>query len=155
MRGVYECQYQFTSTISAGQTLMYWLTPLNNPVEVVEAHVTIKDLATNQQLECAIQRVTTIGSPGSPTAVTPNPTEFYDQAASTVVKANPSSEPTTYTSGNVYGLEGWASLAGWHYQPIEKSRPFLQINSYYGLRLLSGSFTACKPDVRIVFREIG
>lgn len=154
MRGVYEASIKI-SALAAGATLLFITAPSGKIVEVLEASVTNCTNETNEQLECCLQKITTLGTPTA-TTITPTPTEPGDQAAASTVKGNCSSEPTTYTSGATFGQEGFPTMAGWRYQPLPETRCYIGSAASIGLRLLPtpalGSFDA---DVRVVFREIG
>ncbi len=154
MRGVYEASAKI-SALSAAKTLLYLTAPANKVVEILSVAVTNCTNETNEQLECKLTRITTLGTPTA-TTLTPTPQEAGDQAAGSTVKANCSSEPTTYATGSDFGAEGWATIGGYRYQPVPEERPLVGGGASIGLQLVAapalGSFDA---DVRIVFREIG
>jgi hypothetical protein len=152
MRGVYEATIPI-SGLAAAATLAYLTAPAGKVVEVLSASVTNRTNETNEQCECTIQRVTTLGTPTAAT-ITPAKLEQGDQAAASTVKGPVTASEPTYTSGVEVGREGFPSLGGWRYQPVPEERLVIAPSDTWGLRLLN-SPTAFDAVVRIVFREIG
>lgn len=153
MRGVYEAGIRI-SALAATRTLMYITAPSNRVVEILSIAVTNESNTTNQQLECTLQRISTLGSPTG-TGVTPTPTEQNDQAAASTVVGNITASEPTYASGTEIGREGWPSLGGYRFQPVPEERPVIAGGVSWGLRLINQTPTAFDCVVRIVFREIG
>lgn len=153
MRGVYEATVAI-SALAATKTLMYITAPSNKVVEILSARVTNTSNETNEQLECTIQKITTLGTPTA-TTLTPTPRETGDQAAGSTVKGDCTSEPTTYTSGVEAGRQGFPSIAGWHYQPIPGERLVIGGGASWGLLLLTTTCTAFDAMATVTFREIG
>ena len=153
MRGVYEAVYKITGLASA-KTLMYITAPSSKVVEILEASVTHPGSnVTNQQLEVAIQRVSSLGTPTA-TSVTPTPVEVGDAAAGSTVKGNVTASEPTYSSAVDGGREGYASLGGWRYQPQPESRFYIAPSGSVGVYMTSTP-TSTDTIVRVVFREIG
>ena len=153
MRGVYEGFISITGLNSA-RTLMYLTSPSTAAIEILEASVTTKGSnVTNQQLECCLQRITTLGTPTG-TAITAAKMENGDAASAATCVGNITASEPTYTNNTVIGGEGFSSLGGWRYQPIPEDRMVMPPSSNIGLKLV-GSITSCDADVRLVWREIG
>ena len=154
MRGVYELSATI-SALAAAKTLAFLTAPAAKCVEILSASVTNGTNETNEQLECFLQRITTLGTPTA-TAVTPAPTEPGDQATGVTAKINCTTEPTTYTAGTNFGDEGFPSLGGWRYQPVPEERLIVAPGASIGLQLkVAPALGAFDAMIRIVFREIG
>jgi len=152
VRGIYEAVYNI-SGLNSARTLLYLTAPSGKCVEFRYARVTNATNETNEQCECTIQKVTTLGTPTA-TTVTPTKTEQGDQAAGSTVKANVTASEPTYTAGVEVGREGWASVAGWTYAPDEAERLIVAPTDTWGVRILNAP-TAFDAVCRLVFREIG
>lgn len=154
MRGVYEAVIPI-SGLAAAATLAYITAPAGKVVEVLSASVTNRTNETNEQCECTLHKVATLGTPTAAT-ITPTKLEQGDQAAGSTVKGPvTASEPTYTTAPNVeVGREGFPSLGGWRYQPVPEERLVIAPSDTWGLRLLN-SPTPFDAVVRLVFREIG
>lgn len=150
MRGVYEANYD-ASAVTTAHTLLWFTTTASIGVEILEASVTDQNNTTNQQFECAFQRITTVGSAAG-TALTPSKSESGDQAAASTVTANLTVEPTTYTANTSFGDESAASLGGWRFQPIPENRFYIPPSANAGLRLLT-AVTNMNITIRCSFRE--
>lgn len=151
MRGVYCSTFPITG-LAAARTLMILTAPAGRCVEILSASVTDESNATNFQLGCSIDRVSSLGSPTA-TPVTPVPTEAGDQAAGATVVANVTASEPTY--GAVCYREGAAAVQGWRFDPLNaEERVVVAPGASVGLRLLStpASFNAV---ARITHREIG
>ena len=153
MRGVYEATIRI-SALSAVKTLLYITAPAARAVEILSAAVTNESNVTNQQLECTLQTVTTLGTPTG-TALTPTKMEQGDQASGSTCVGNVTASEPTYTANTEVGREGWASLAGYRFQPLPEERPTIAPSATMGLRLINTTPTAFDCDVRVVYREIG
>jgi hypothetical protein len=154
MRGVYRTNVQATG-LTAGRTVIYITAPANRVVEILSASVTpIGTNVTNQNLECAFQRITTLGTPTG-TTLTPNPTEPNDQAAASTCVGNVTASEPTYTANTQHGRQGFASLGGWQHAPVPEERMVIPAGATVGLRLLTATFTSQDIDGEVVFREIG
>ena len=151
MRGVYTAQTKISSNTSA-KTLAYITAPSGKCVEIISASVTVSG-TTNQQLECALQRISSLGTPTA-SSITPSPQESADQAAGSTVAMNVTASEPTYSSGVTFCQEQFSSLGGWRYMPAPEERVVLPGSGNIGLRLLGGMSSA-DVDVNIVFREIG
>lgn len=150
MRGVYTATYQ-VGGLAAAKTLMYLQPPSGVVAEILYASVTDADNATNQQVECSLTRIATLGTPTASSA-TIEPEEPGDQAAGSIVKADVTASEPTY--GNDLHREGAPSLSGWFFEP-DARRPVYATNAKpVGIRMLStpASFRAC---IELTFREIG
>jgi hypothetical protein len=152
MRGVYEASYKI-SGLNSARTLLYITAPANKVVQVIGASVTNASNATNQQLECYVKRISSLGTPTA-TTVTPSPTETGDAAAGSTVKANVTGSEPTYGSNTQLGYRGFPSLAGWEYAPEPEERPHIAGSDSWGLYIPSTA-TSFDAIVRLSFREIG
>jgi hypothetical protein len=152
MRGVYTAPYKISS-VSAAKTLMYLTAPSGKVVEILSASVTNASNETNEQMECVLQRITSLGTPTA-TAVTPVKHEAGDQASGSTVAGNVTASEPTYTSDTELGRQGFASLGGWWFQPTPEERPTVANGASIGLRLLTAP-TSWDLVVSITFREIG
>jgi hypothetical protein len=159
MRGVYTIAYRIASVTTA-KTLAYITAASGKPVEILSASVTNENNESNEQLLCAIQRVTTPGTPTA-TTVTPRKHEQGDQAAAMTVKANVTANEPTYGSiaqgadpVDAFGMEGAPSLNGWVFSPIPEERVLIASGDTYGLRLVN-NIASADLVVRITVRELG
>lgn len=154
MRGVYRAQQQVTG-ITAGRTMIYITAPANKVVEILGASITpIGANVTNQILEAALQRVSSLGTPTA-SSLTPSLAEPGDQAAGSTVAGNVTASEPTYAANTQHGKQGFSSLAGWQHAPVPEERIVVPGGATVGLRLLTGSFTSADFDAEVVFREIG
>lgn len=153
MRGVYEAQIQ-VSAVTTGKTLVYITAPATAAIEILSASVTaVGTNVTNQNMECALQRVSALGTPTG-TALTASKTENGDQASAATAVGNVTASEPTYTANTQVGKEGAASLGGWRYQPVPEERMLIPPSGTVGLRELT-TLTSTDLDVRIVWREVG
>lgn len=152
MRGVYEAVIKI-SGLTTARTLAYITTPATAVVEIIGASVTNASNETNEQMECALQRIGTLGTPTA-TTLTPSKDEAGDQAAASTVKGNVTASEPTYTANTELGYEGAPSLGGWVFEPGAMERPIIAPSTSMGLRLLQ-TITSVDAVVRVRFREIG
>ncbi len=154
MRGCYEASYAIAA-LAAAKTLMYITAPATACVEILSASVTNRSNETNEQADCVISKISSLGTPTA-TTVTPSKTEQGDQAAGSTVKGEVTGSEPTYATGPAieHGRGGFASLAGWQYAPIPEERVVIAPGASWGIRLLS-SPSAFDAAVCIRFREIG
>lgn len=153
MRGVYNAQVQVTG-VTTGKTLIYVTAPATAAVEILSANVTaIGSNVTNQNMECTLQRVGTLGTPTG-TSLTASKSENGDQAAGSTVVGNVTASEPTYTNNTQVGKEGAASLGGWRYQPVPEERMVIPPSGTVGLRLLT-TLTSTDLNAQLQFREIG
>lgn len=152
MRGVYTAIYKIIGLTST-KTLMYIVPSSGKLSELLYISITNANNSINQQLECSLARITTLGSPTA-TSVTPTPTEPSDQIATSSVFANCTSEPTTY--GPSLSDEGAPSLGGWFWEPAA-NRTIIATNTFpCGIRLIEPSSPASFDClINLTFREIG
>lgn len=132
---------------------MYITAPATGVIEILSASVTDENNTTNQQLECTLQRVTTLGTPTG-TAVTAAKHETLDGASAATVVGNVTASEPTYTANTDIGHEGFPSLSGWFFQPVPEERPIIPPSATMGLRCISTP-TSQDSQVRITYREIG
>jgi hypothetical protein len=137
---------------------MYIAPAANVHAEVLYVSVTNASNATNQQIECRVDRITTLGTPTA-TTVTPESHEPGDQAASAVVKANVTASEPTYRSdtggASALSAEGEPSLSGFFWEPAA-NRTILATNAKpVGVRLITASPVAFDCLVNLTHREIG
>lgn len=152
MRGTYEAVIKING-LTTSRTLLYITTTANIVVEIVGASVTNASNETNEQIECALQRITTLGTPTA-TTLTPSKDESGDQAAASTVKGNVTASEPTYTASTELGYEGAPSVGGWAFEPGALERPIIPPSASMGLRLLQ-TITSLDAIVRVRFREIG
>jgi hypothetical protein len=154
MRGVYEASVKITGLVAA-KTLIYITAPSGKCVEILSAEVTNATNETNEQLECTVHKISSLGTPTA-TTLTPSKLEQGDQAAGSTVKGDvTASEPTYSSSPNIeVGRGGFASLAGWRFQPVPEERPVIASTDSWGLRMLSTP-TSFDAVCVLRFREIG
>lgn len=153
MRGVYEAVYKI-SGLAAAKTLLYLTAPAAAVVEILSASVTNASNETNEQLDCFIKKIGTLGTPTA-TSLTPSKTEDGDQAAGSTVKANVTASEPTYTSNTEVGWEGYSDLAGWFFDPIPEARKYVPPSGSVGVYLNATPAAALDAVVRLVFREVG
>jgi len=152
MRGVYTANIKI-SGLAAAKTLMYITVPADKVVEILSASTTNATNETNEQIECTLQRVTTLGTPTA-TTLTPAKHEPGDQVAGSTVKGNVTASEPTYTADTEIGREGASSLGGWYFDPTPEERPIIPGQATMGLRILAAP-TAFDAIIRLTFREIG
>lgn len=159
MRGVYTAAYRI-ATVTTGKTLMYITASSSILVEILSASVTNESNETNEQILCAFQRPSSLGTPTA-TTVTPKPHEVGGASAGSTVKANVTASEPTYPAiaqgadiPGAFGMEGVASLGGWFYNPVPEERVYIEPSGTLGLRLVN-TITSADLVVRITFREIG
>lgn len=122
-------------------------------VEVLRVTVTNANNETNEQLECVLQRVSSLGTP-TKTDVTPGKHEAGDQAAASAVAANVTASEPTYASNTELGGEAFPSTAGWAFVPTPEERPTVADGATMGLRMISTP-TSFDAVINWTFREIG
>lgn len=151
MRGVYTAEIKLSAWASMKSALLI-TAPSTKCVELLSAHLgNAGSNVTNQQLEAAISRVTTLGSPVG-TGVTPNPEENGDQAAGSTVTGGLTTDVTTV--GVNLDHQGFASLAGYQFAPLPEERPIIPPSGSAVVRLVVAP-TAFDAIVQLKFREIG
>ena len=151
MRGVYTAEIKLSAWASTKSALLI-TAPSTKCVELLSAHLgNAGSNVTNQQLEAAISRVTTLGSPVG-TGVTPNPEENGDQAAGSTVTGGLTTDVTTV--GVNLDHQGFASLAGYQFAPLPEERPIIPPSGSAVVRLVVAP-TAFDAIVQLKFREIG
>lgn len=157
MRGIYTASFRISGVTITARTAMYLTAPATAVVEILRAHATNDDNDTNEQIQLALQRITSLGSPTA-TAVTPGLHEPGDQAAGSTVAANVTASEPTYAAANVstYGRAGAPSLHGWHFEPLSPAEyVYVAPSASLGLRVLADIAASTSLDVEITFREIG
>jgi hypothetical protein len=152
MRGVYSASIKISS-VTAAKTLLYVTAPADKVVEILSASVTNASNETNEQVECTLQRVTTLGTPTG-TAVTPAKHEAGDQAAGSTVVGNVTASEPSYTANTQIGYEGAGTLGGWYFDPTPEERPIVGGQATVGLRLLT-SPSSVDLIATVRFREVG
>lgn len=154
MRGVYRANGQVTG-LTAGRTLVYVTAPATAAVEILSARVSpVGSNVTNQNLEAALQRVSSLGTPTG-TTLTPAKAENGDAAAASTVVGDVTANEPTYAANTQHDRSGFASLAGYQHAPVPEERVVIPPSATVGLRLLTTSFASCDLDYEICFREIG
>lgn len=151
----------YTSTIEtvstgAAKTLSTIQNPSDQVCQILEAHVVAPDDDTNEQLDIAFQKITSLGTPTG-TAVTPTKHMTGSPAAGVTTTMDITASEPTYGAANVdvIGRQGASSLGGWHYQPPRGAELTLSPGENWGLRLLTAPGTSKTLTVQITFAEIG
>lgn len=152
MRGIYTAGVSITG-LGAAKTLLLLQVPSTRAIEILSAAISNGDNETNEQLRAAFQRVSSVGSPAG-TSVTPSKHEPGDQASSLTVLGNLTAEPTTYDTASKLAEAGFATLAGWVFQPSVEERIVVGPSGQIGLVLLNGP-TSFNAIARVTWREIG
>lgn len=118
MRGTYTA----VGTISSFTTgdILEIKAPAGEAVELLEAHFEVQDPKAREDMDISIYRQT-VPSTGGGDAVTPEPNEESDAAASSTVKSC-GTALTGDTQGNVCHRRGYPVETGWHYTPTPESR---------------------------------
>jgi hypothetical protein len=132
---------------------MYITVPSTCVAELFGVNVTQSSVVSAEQLDIGIQKVSSLGTPTA-TSVTPRPTEGISGASTCTVKANVTGSEPTY-SGEVFGRQGVANVAGYFFDPLPEQRPILGVSTTYGVRLFSTPGSSYTIDVEISWREIG
>lgn len=156
MRGIYTAAYTATNPNASPRTMLYLTAPANKIVELIEAHMTFFVTDSSIQIEAAIQRITTLGTPTA-TAVTPIKHELGDQAAGSTVGANVTASEPSYTAGAYFGLECQPARSGWHWYARQAfgSPIYVANTASIGILLTQGITVTTTVDVSLVFREMG
>jgi hypothetical protein len=152
MRGVYNASLKI-SGVTTARTLAYIAPASGKPCEVLYCSVTNASNETNEQIECAVAQITTLGTPTA-TTITPMQTEPGDQAASATVKGNVTASEPTYSSNSAHNHEGAASIAGYVWDPPANRTVLATSGNPIGVRLLA-AITSADLIVNIAFRELG
>jgi len=156
VRGIYTASVT-TVSLTANKAILFFSLPATCAVEIHSVHVTNKNNATNQQLECSCAPVTTIGTPADTSTVVIGQSEARDQASLIVDATNIFGDLTSETA-TVYGApidtQSWPSLSGYHYEPAPDDRPTCPPSKAWAVRLLTIAFTATIFLVECTFREI-
>lgn len=152
MRGCYNAKYKI-SGLTAAKTLMYITAPADQVIEILSAYVTNASNETNEQIEVALQKITTLGTPTG-TSVTPAKEEDGDQASGVTCKADISASEPTYDANGVVDGQGAPSLNGYKFEPTPEERPTIKGQLSIGLRNIN-SVTSLDVVVQIRFRLIG
>jgi hypothetical protein len=150
MRGVYTAQISFS--LDTARTLLYVQAPSGKVVEVLSAAVT-QSGGSSQLLACALQRISSLGTPQA-TAVTASPHESGDQSAGSTIEGNVTDSEPTY-GGDRFNLRGFVSVAGWFFDPVRDGQVFVAPGGALGLRSLANATSALDVRVELAFREIG
>jgi hypothetical protein len=152
MRGVYTAKVKVVG-LNAAKTLIYLTAPADKVLEIISAAVTNASNETNEQLECCLQRIGTLGTPTA-TTLTPSKAEPGDQASGSTAKGNVTAGEPTYTADTEWGYEGAPSLGGWRYDPVPEEREVINGGGSVGLRVLAAPL-AFDAVASITYREIG
>lgn len=151
MRGVYTSEIKLSGWASNKPVLLI-TNASTKVIEIISAHIgDVGSNVTNQQLEACLARVTTLGSPVG-TGVTPNPEESGDAAAAATVTGGLTTDVTT--KGVNCDHQGFASLAGYQYNPLPEERMYLA-PSASAVLYMPVAPTAFDCIAQIKHREIG
>ena len=155
MRGVYTAELK-TASLASAKPLILLTAATNKPLEIISAHAgNTGSNVTNQQVELAIARVTTLGSPTG-TAITPNPEEVNDQASSATVTGIADANGTDVTTKGVkLDHQGCSSLAGYQFAPVPEERPLVAGGASVVFYFVAAPGVAYDCVYQIKYREIG
>ena len=144
-----------TGSVSTARSLMLLENPTDTALLIIGASVVAPDDDANEQMDIALQTITTFGTPTG-TSVTPAPHSPGDSASGVTVTGNITADEPTYTTSTEIGHEGSSSVGGWRYDPgiLERAME-VSPNTDIGLRLLAAPDAAKTLVVRITFIEIG
>ena len=151
MLGVYTANAQ-VATVTTAKTLMYLTAPADAVCEILNARVSIVDVDTNEQMECSLSMIATLGTPTA-TASTETKHENGSPAAGATVFHNVTASEPTYDADDV-DRQGVASLSGYEFDPVPESRIYVSPSDNIGLRLRS-TIASSTVNVSITWREIG
>ena len=152
MRGVYTADIKLPAWSTTRAALLIQA-PAQKAVEIISAHLgNVGANVTNQQLEAALSRVATLGTPVG-TGITPNPEEAGDQAAASTVTGGLSTDVTAV--GVNLDHQGFASLAGYQFVPVPEERPLIPPAGAAVIRLVTAPTAAFDAVLQVRFREIG
>lgn len=152
MRGVYTVEGKLSAWAS-NKGAMLVTNNSSRVLEIISAHIgDVGSNVTNQQLEAAIARVTTLGSPAGGATPTPTPEETGDQASAATVTTGLTTDVTTV--GAKLDHQGFASLAGYQYNPLPEERIIVPPSGSITMFLVVAP-TAFDAVVQMKFREIG
>lgn len=145
-----------TGTITTAKTLAYITSPSTAIVKLLSAEVVAPDDDLNEQMDIALQKITSLGTPTA-TPITPSKHEAGDSAAGSTTKFDVTASEPTYGAANVdvIGRKGAPSLAGWNYSPLDKEELIIAPSTSWGLRLLTNLGTGKALTVRLTFGEVG
>ncbi len=146
-----------TTSFTAARTLMYNEVHATKVVAVTSMEVSAPDNDTNEQLDCVLQNITSLGTPTA-TTVTPTPHDDGNSAYGGVVKAEVTASEPTYAADNVdeFGRAGASSVGGWRWQAtVMHEWIWLSAASDWGLRILVAMGTSKALTVRMTFAEVG
>lgn len=150
MRGVYTATFAHTAQ-TAAKSLIILTAPASRVVEILGASITNRTAETNEQLEAGIYRASS-GTRGTPTAMTPVPSEVNDGAAGSLAEHTWGTDPTV---GVALDWQGFASLSGYFYDPTPEERIIVPASGIIVMRVVTASFTSVELVAKIRFREIG
>ena len=97
MRGVYSVSADI-DTVTSAKTLLYITVPSTCVIEILSASITNRNNVTNQQLDCGLFRVTSLGTPTTSSTPTPVKSEASDASSACTVKADVTASEPTYNS---------------------------------------------------------
>lgn len=152
MRGIYTASIEIAS-LSAAKTVLLIECASTKIIEILSISLTNENQTTAEQLQIALLRVTTKGSPAGTTANSAV-SEIGTAATGATVLGDLSAEPTTYAAPPLY-QEGVNNLAGFHYDPLPEERPTIAPSGLVGLKLLANPTNAFKCVATITYREMG
>lgn len=101
--------------VTTARTLIYVTAPSNGALLISRGQATQENLTTDENLYCALQRITTLGTPTA-TAITPKPIGKHGAALFTA-KGNVTASEPTFTADDEDGLEGYHIRSGFYYRP--------------------------------------
>lgn len=157
MRGIYSLSH-LCSGVNSARTLLAMVATDVSPLavdEILSAAVTNANNNTREQLRCALQRISSYGTPTA-TSLTPKKHEQGDQASMAFGYGNVTASEPTYASNTEVGMKGFSSLAGWKFRPQRDGRMAVPPGGgslAVGLRLLDAPSAPVDLLARITFRE--
>lgn len=119
--------------VTTARTLIYVTAPSNGAILISRGQATQGNQTGDEQLYCALQRITTLGTPTA-TTITPKPLGKHGAALFTA-KGNVTASEPTFTADDEDGLEGYHIRSGWYYKPGHGL--IVEASASAALRLLS------------------
>lgn len=148
MRGVYTVQANING-VTGQKTLMSIAAASGVVVELQHATITNANNETNQQIEAYLRRAS---ADGTGTGATARPHEANDQAATSTIKSAHTVN-ATLTDG-IFGHQGFATLAGYFWQPTPEERVYIKPNEAIALHIPTSGVTSFDAVATLTFREI-
>lgn len=153
---VYTSTHKTAAAISTAKTLAYITSPSTAVVRLLRAEVVAPEDDVNEQIDCCLQKITSLGTPTAST-VTGSKHENGDAAPAATTKFNVTANEPTYGAADVdvIGRKGAPSLAGWTFAPGDKEELVIPPSTSWGLRLLTAPGTGKVLTILLTWGEVG